>query len=83
MPTYSVLSGTRYTVQARNTDEAEAKLQAFWFGLDCPCGRPQWAEAIGRELNKYGRAHELCTCVEKDEVDTDIQILHVDGHPEA
>ena len=76
MPNYDCLSGTRYTVKARNEDEAREKLGAYWAGLNCPCGFPQWAEQA------HAEGHELCTCVEEMDVDTSIQIVHVDGHPE-
>lgn len=85
MPTYSVLSGTRYTVRARDEEEAEAKLQSYWFGDDCPCGLPQWGRDEARRLEEGGElaGDWLCECVEKDEVDTDIQIVHADRHPDA
>ncbi len=64
MASFSVLSGTKYEVQAANAEEAEAKLSAWYNGEDCPCGLPQWAEAAARE------GGELCECVEEIEADT-------------
>lgn len=76
MPKYDVLSGTRYIVYARNEDEATEKLTAYWTGLDCPClTLEKEGEGSGRWLR--------CQCVEEQEVDTTIQIVHVDGHPDA
>ena len=85
MPTYDVLSGTRYIVKADNEEQATQKLSAYWFGDDCPCGRPQWASDHAREIRERGENVEdhLCVCVEEQEVDTDIQIMHVSGHPDA
>lgn len=85
MNTYTCLSGTRYTVQARTPEEAEQKLMAYWHGDNCPCGKPQWAIHHAQELVAENRlpSQELCVCVEKDEVDTDIQIIHASGEPLA
>lgn len=77
MNTYTCLSGTRYTVQARTPEEAEQKLMAYWHGGNCPCGKPQWAVIHAEEIGD----DNLCTCVEKDEVDTSIQIIHASGEP--
>jgi hypothetical protein len=85
MPTYDVLSGTRYIVKADTEEQATQKLSAYWFGDDCPCNRPQWASDYAREIRERGGNpdEELCTCVEEHEVDTDVQIMHVSAHPEA
>ena len=79
MPTYSLLSGTRYTVKAKSEEEAEEKLSAYWNGLDCPCGLPQWGREEAKRLEEGGElsADWLCECVEEGEVDTDITIEHV------
>jgi hypothetical protein len=84
MPNYTVLSGTRYLVNAPNEEVANEMLVAYWQGLDCPCGLPQWAFDRARELEERGElaADWLCGCVQELEVDTDIQVIHADGHPE-
>jgi hypothetical protein len=84
MPNYELLSGTQYRVNARDTDEAHAKLVAYWQGLDCPCGRPQWAYDHAREITERGENPKdyLCECVEAGEADTVLQFTHADSHPE-
>ena len=67
MASFSVLSGTKYEVKAANADEAQAKMDAWHTGEDCPCGFPQWAE------NAAAEGQELCECVEEIEVDTWIE----------
>lgn len=85
MPKYSLLSGTRYIVQAPNEEVANEKLVAYWNGLDCPCGLPQWGEQEAERLENGGEIVEdwLCSCVQEIEADTDIRLEHVDGHPDA
>jgi len=84
MPNYSLLSGTRYNVKARNEDEANEKLVAYWNGFDCPCGLPQWGYHEAERIEQEGKTVEehLCSCVQEIEADTEIRLEHVDGHPE-
>lgn len=84
MPKYDCLSGTRYIVQAPNEEQALERLSAYWMGTDCPCGLPQWASDRARELEEGGElaGDWLCECVEEQEVDTDVQIIHVSA-PDA
>ena len=84
MPNYSLLSGTRYNVKANDEEQAQEKLIAYWNGLDCPCGLPQWASDYAEEIEARGDIVEenLCSCVQEIEADTDIRLEHVSA-PDA
>lgn len=84
MPNYSLLSGTRYNVRANDEEQAQEKLIAYWNGLDCPCGLPQWGYEEAERLEKGGETVEdwLCSCVQEIEADTDIRLEHVSA-PDA
>lgn len=74
MPTYRHFSGDALHIKAKDGYDAQAKIDAYHSGDNCPCSKPQWGEQASAE------GQDLCDCISEAQ-DVDSTLVYWEEQP--